>query len=166
MEETFHGLAIQYNASPLAPVLTRSLRLQHPSVVQKGQAVLPAEHDRLLMQRIESHPHRLARRWRLLRSELAPVGAAPKPGIVYVDAGKAAERHHAAKARIVHRTRKEPLTRLRARKLLRPRLAVVGPGVYGIYLRETSEHPVCLRTGSVPNTAAARAEGNCWGESL
>src|SRR6266849_3607127 len=118
------------------------------------------------MQRIESHPHRLARRWRLLRSELAPVGAAPKPGIAYVEAGKPAERHHAAEARIVHRPRKEPLTRLRARKLFRPRLAVVGPGVYGFTSARPPNITVCLRTGSVPNTAAARAEGNCWGESL
>src|SRR5260370_26912851 len=96
------------------------------------------------MQRIESHPHRFARGWRLLRSELAPVGAAPKPGIVYVGAGKPAERHHAAKARIVHCPRKKPLTRLRARKLFRPRLPVVGPGVSGVHLRETSEHPSLL----------------------
>ena len=100
----------------------------------------PAEHDRLLMQFIESHPHRLAWWRRLLGSELGPVGAVPKPGVVYVEAGKSAERHHAAEARIVHRPRKKPLTRLRARKLLGPRVAVVDPGVYGIHIRETSEH--------------------------
>src|SRR5260370_36518944 len=112
------------------------------------------------MQRIESHPHRFARGWRLLRSELAPVGAAPKPGIVYVGAGKPAERHHAAKARIVHCPRKKPLTRLRARKLFRPRLAVVGPGVYGIYLRETSEHHSLLghRTGPEDDRRAYRRQ--------
>src|ERR1700730_15833032 len=92
------------------------------------------------MQFIESHPHRFARWWRLLRSELDPVGAVPKPGVVYVDSGKAAKRHHAAKARIVHRPGKKPLTRLRARKLLGPGVAVVGPGVYAINIRETSEH--------------------------
>src|SRR6266851_3947059 len=160
MEETFHGLAIQYNASPLALVLTGSLRLQHPSVVQKSQAILPAEHNCLLMQGIESHPHRLARWGRLLRSELAPVGAAPKPGIVHVDAGKPAERHHAAKARIVHRPRKKPLTRLRARKLLGPRVAVVGPGVYGIHFRETSEHHSLLahRIGAENSRRSRRGE--------
>src|SRR5216684_1889559 len=92
------------------------------------------------MQLIESHPHRLTRWWRLLRKELAPVGAVPEPGVVYVEAGKSAERHHAAKARIVHTPRKKPLTRLRARKLLGPSVTIVGPGVYGIYIRETSEH--------------------------
>src|ERR1700674_5674604 len=92
------------------------------------------------MQLIESHPHRLARWWRLLRKELDPVGAVPKPGLVYIDAGKPAERHHAAEARIVHRPRKKPLSRLRARKLLGPYVSVVRPGVYGIHLRETSEH--------------------------
>src|SRR5258708_18855932 len=112
------------------------------------------------MQRIESHPHRFARGWRLLRSELAPVGAAPKPGVVYVDAGKPAERHHAAKARIIHCPRKKPLTRLRARKLLGPRVAVVGPGVYGIHLRETSEHHGLLahRIGAENSRRARRRE--------
>src|SRR4029077_6357478 len=92
------------------------------------------------MQLIEGHPHRLARWWRLLRSELDPVSAIPKPGIVYVDAGKSAKRHHPAEARIVHIPRKKPLTRLRARKLLGPGVAVVDPGVYGIHIREPSEH--------------------------
>ena len=164
LEEAFHGLAIQYNASPLPPVtrtfVTRSLRLQHPGAVQKVHALQPAEHDCLLMQFIESHPHRLARWWRLLRSELDPVGAIPKPGIVYVEAGKPAERHHAAKARIVHRPRKKPLTRLRARKLLGPRVAVVRPGIYGIHIGEPSEHHSLLehRIGAKNSRRARRGE--------
>src|SRR5258708_15583341 len=116
------------------------------------------------MQRIESPPNRLGRGWRLLRSELAPVGAAPKPGVVYVDAGKPAERHHAAKARIIHCPRKKPLTRLRAWKLLGPRVAVVGPGVYGILLPMTSEHLCRLAPRLVPTNRARwprRARPRC-----
>src|ERR1700686_15956 len=112
------------------------------------------------MELIESHPHRFARWWRLLRSELDPVGSVPKPGIFYVDAGKPAERPHAAEARIVHRPRKKPLTRLRARKLLGPGVAVVGPGVYGIHIRETSEHHSLLehRIGAKNSRRARRGE--------
>src|ERR1700682_6523694 len=112
------------------------------------------------MQFIESHPHRFARWWRLLRSELDPVGAVPKPCVVYVDAGKSAERHHAAEARIIHRPGKKPLARLRARKLLGPGVAVVDPGVYGIYIRETSEHHGLLehRIGAENSRRARRGE--------
>src|SRR5258708_17414002 len=112
------------------------------------------------MQLIESHPHRLAWWWRLLRSELDPVCAVPKPGIVYVDAGEAAERHHPAEARIVHCPRKKPLTRLRARKLLGPCVAVVDPRVYGIHIRETSEHHSLLehRIGAENSRRARRGE--------
>src|SRR5258708_29210009 len=112
------------------------------------------------MQFIERHAHRLARWWRPLRSELDPVGAVPKPGVVYVDARKPAEGHHAAEARIVHIPRKKPLTRLRARKLLGPGVAVVGPGVYGIHIRETSEHYGLLehRIGAENSRSARRGE--------
>src|ERR1700688_2075406 len=118
------------------------------------------------MQLIESHPHRFARWWRLLRSELGPVGAVPKPGVVYVDAGKAAERHHAAEARIVYRPRKKPLTRLRARKLLGPRVTIVGPGIYGIQIRETSEHHTLLEHRIRAENSRRARRGELQGRKL
>src|ERR1700676_5173055 len=118
------------------------------------------------MQFIERHAHRFARWWRLLRSELDPVGAVPKPGVVYVDSGKSAERHHAAEARIVHRPGKKPLTRLRARELLGPGVAVVGPGVYGIHIRETSEHHSLLEHGIGAENSRRARRGELQGRKL